>query len=46
MKKADKDKVAKGFRDEKGKRVRVEMLLPTKLKKKLVTSIEPKERKL
>lgn len=46
MKQADKDKLAKAIRDEKGKPVRVETLLPVKWKKKLVASIQPKERKL
>lgn len=39
MKKADKDKLVKSFRDEKGKPVRVETLLPVKWKKKLVSTI-------
>lgn len=45
MTKANKDKLAKGFRDKKAGSVRVETLLPTKLAKKLVASIQPKERK-
>lgn len=45
MTKINRDKVKKSFEDTKGKPVRVETLLPVKWKKKLGTSIQPKERK-
>lgn len=45
MTKANKDKVAKGFRDAKGGNLKVADLLPTKFKKKLVASIQQKDRK-
>lgn len=42
MTKANRDKVKKAFADAKGRRVRVETLLPVKWKKKLVPSIQRK----